>query len=85
MKNGCGMNDCFYGSVTVGERGQIVIPSEARTELGIEPGDKLLVMKHPIYSGLMVAKIDALREFVDEFARGVEMLDAAQQPEEAKA
>ena len=38
---------CFYGTATVGERGQLVIPSEARTELGINPGDKLLVMKHP--------------------------------------
>ncbi len=85
MKECSGMNENFYGSVTVGERGQIVIPSEARADLGIEPGDKLLVMKHPIYSGLMVAKIDALREFVDEFARGVEMIDKAEQKEEAKA
>lgn len=85
MKQGCGMNDCFYGSVTVGERGQIVIPSEARAELGIEPGDKILVMRHPIYRGLMVAKIDALKEFVDEFARSVEILDGAQEAAEVKA
>jgi AbrB family looped-hinge helix DNA binding protein len=34
----------FYGSTTVGERGQVVIPVEARKELGMEPGEKLLVL-----------------------------------------
>jgi AbrB family looped-hinge helix DNA binding protein len=33
----------FYGSVTVSERGQIVIPVEARKNFGIKTGDKLLV------------------------------------------
>ena len=64
----------FYGSVTVGERGQIVIPAEARAELGMQPGDKLLVMKHPMHAGLMVFKIEAVREFLDEFARAVEVI-----------
>jgi AbrB family looped-hinge helix DNA binding protein len=34
----------FYGSVTVSERGQIVIPVEARKDFGIEVGEKLLVL-----------------------------------------
>lgn len=33
----------FYGVVTVSERGQIVIPAEARRDFGIEVGDKLIV------------------------------------------
>ena len=33
----------FYGSVTVSERGQIVIPVEARKDFNIRTGDKLLV------------------------------------------
>jgi len=33
----------FYGSVTVSERGQIVIPIDARKDFGIKTGDKLLV------------------------------------------
>ena len=32
----------FYGSVTVGERGQVAIPAEARREQDINPGGKLL-------------------------------------------
>jgi AbrB family looped-hinge helix DNA binding protein len=36
-------NKKFYGSITVSERGQIVIPSEARKDFNIRTGDKLLV------------------------------------------
>ena len=34
----------FYGSMTVGERGQVVIPAEARRDMDIAPGTKLIVM-----------------------------------------
>ena len=32
----------FYGTTTVGEKGQVVIPAEARQAMNIEKGDKLL-------------------------------------------
>ncbi|MDD5155869.1 MAG: AbrB/MazE/SpoVT family DNA-binding domain-containing protein [Candidatus Omnitrophica bacterium] len=32
-----------YGAVTVGERGQVVIPAKLRKVFGISPGDKLFV------------------------------------------
>ena len=35
----------FLGSTTVSERGQVVIPQEARTTLGLKAGEKLLVFK----------------------------------------
>jgi AbrB family looped-hinge helix DNA binding protein len=78
-RKGSQFDECFYGSVTVGERGQIVIPSEARTEMGIQQGDKLLIMKHPAHHGLMVFKIDSARAFLDDFAA---MLDQAERREE---
>lgn len=34
----------FFGSATVGERGQIVLPIELRKKIQIQPGDKLIVM-----------------------------------------
>ena len=37
----------MYGTATVGTKGQIVIPSDAREELGIEPGDKLYIAGSP--------------------------------------
>jgi AbrB family looped-hinge helix DNA binding protein len=64
----------FYGSVTVGERGQIVIPAEARSDMNIEPGDKLLVMKHPIHQGLVVVKFEAMKEFLEELDRDLDQV-----------
>lgn len=57
----------FHGATTVGERGQVVIPAAARRELGIEPGDKLLVFQHPVGPSLMLTKTEALRAMVDEW------------------
>ena len=34
----------FYGTVTVSERGQIVIPANARKDFGIRTGDKILLV-----------------------------------------
>ena len=34
----------FYGTVTVSERGQIVIPANARKDFGIQTGDKILLV-----------------------------------------
>lgn len=67
-------NESFYGSVTVGERGQIVIPAEARADMDYNPGDKLLVMKHPTYDGLVVFRLESVREFLDEFSRHIDAI-----------
>ena len=37
----------FFGAVTVSDRGQIVIPAQARRDLGIAVGEKLLVIGGP--------------------------------------
>ncbi len=64
-------DDYFFGSATVGERGQIVIPAEARSALGIQPGDKLLILKHPVYQSLMVAKFEAMNDFIEGFKQNL--------------
>jgi AbrB family looped-hinge helix DNA binding protein len=78
-------DDAFYGAVTVGERGQIVIPAEARAELGIQAGDKLLVMRHPVYKGLMICKIDELQMFLNEFSEFVQRMQKSAQQQEEEA
>ncbi|MBC7327370.1 AbrB/MazE/SpoVT family DNA-binding domain-containing protein [bacterium] len=52
----------FIGSVTVGERGQVVIPIEARHRLGLNAGDKLLVFVNPLNNGIFLIKPSALEE-----------------------
>ncbi len=59
----------------MGERGQIVIPVEARSEMGIQPGEKVVIMRHPIHKGLMVFKLDAMREFLDEYSAGLAQIE----------
>ncbi len=37
----------FFGKATVGTKGQIVIPAEARKTLGIKPGDSVIIISGP--------------------------------------
>ena len=37
----------FFGTVTVGQRGQVAVPAQARKHLGLEPGDHLVVLTDP--------------------------------------
>ncbi|MCL5292506.1 MAG: AbrB/MazE/SpoVT family DNA-binding domain-containing protein [Actinobacteria bacterium] len=55
----------FFGSVTVGERGQIVIPAAAREALNIKAGDKLLVFRAHS-KALMVINSNDLAEYVSK-------------------
>ena len=75
MKCEMSLENLFYGSATVGERGQVVIPAGARKEFDIHPGDKLLVMKHPHEGGLMLCKIDAMRELVASLTEGLSAIE----------
>ena len=54
----------FYGSVTVSERGQIVIPAEARKDFGIEVGEKLLVLGD-LDKGIAITKATAIMRMID--------------------
>lgn len=54
----------FYGSVTVSERGQIVIPAEARKDFSIAIGDKLLVFGD-MKMGIWVATFGILEKNIE--------------------
>lgn len=55
----------FFGSATVGEKGQIVIPAEARQKLDIKPGDKLLIFRGMHGKpALSVMKAEQVSEYV---------------------
>lgn len=53
----------IFGTVTVGERGQIVIPKKARTIFDVKPGDMLLVLGDEA-QGIGLVKPEALIGFV---------------------
>ena len=54
-----------FGTAKVGERGQIVIPKEAREFFGIEPGDTLLILGKS-ETGLIVSKPEALNDLAQK-------------------
>ena len=51
----------IFGTVKVGEKGQIVIPKEARDTFGIKAGDTLLVLGDA-ETGIVVSKPDVMNE-----------------------
>ena len=51
----------IFGTARVGEKGQIVIPKEARQIFGVQPGDTLLILGDE-ETGIIVTKPDVLRE-----------------------
>ena len=63
-----------FGTAKVGDRGQIVIPKEAREFFGIEPGDTLLILgKHE--TGLIVNKPEALDDLANRIFQSVDKED----------
>ena len=65
----------LYGTVKVGDRGQVVIPAEARKELGIKPGDLLFVMAGRNRRGIAMVKADTMREFAEKIMQGLEIAE----------
>ena len=60
----------IFGTVKVGEKGQIVIPKEARRIFGINPGDTLLVLGDEA-QGLAVVKADVMQELAVNILKGL--------------
>ena len=74
----------FYGSVTVSERGQIVIPADARRDFGIRTGDKLLVFGD-LERGLGIATFAIMQRTMTGTADLFREVGTTMKPEENKA
>lgn len=61
----------IFGTVKVGERGQIVIPREARDKFDIKAGDTLLVLGDEKW-GIAVTKSDVLQKFASDIFQKME-------------
>lgn len=54
-----------FGTAKVGDRGQIVIPKEARELFNIEPGDTLLILGEE-NKGLIISRPELLKNLADQ-------------------
>lgn len=68
----CHFSEALYGTVRVGDRGQIVIPVEARNDLGIKPGDKLMVVREPAIEGVVLVRMEALESLISHLTEIME-------------
>ena len=59
----------YAWSVTVGEKGQIVIPKQARELFGIEPGDSLLLLGD-IRRGIAIPPKESIPAMFDHVFEG---------------
>lgn len=60
-----------FGTVRVGEKGQIVIPKEARALFGIKPGDNLLVLGDDA-TGIIISGPEAVQDLAKEIFKNME-------------
>ena len=64
-------NKKYAGAVTVGTKGQIVIPKEARAMFGIEPGDTLILLADET-RGIAIPPKEAFQECLEKMLGGEE-------------
>ena len=59
----------IFGIVKVGERGQIVIPKEAREQYGIKAGDSLMVLGDQ--KGIAMLKTEVFQAIINQAMGGL--------------
>ena len=64
----------FYGTTTLGKKGQAVIPVEARKAMGIKTGEKLLVfgMKS---DAVVFVKLSNLKKMASHLEKGLKTIN----------
>lgn len=64
----------LYGTATIGSKGQVVIPADAREELHLKPGDRLYVLGAMNGAGVVFLKEDMLESLVEQMSAQIEGL-----------
>jgi AbrB family looped-hinge helix DNA binding protein len=62
----------LFGTATVGTKGQVVIPADAREAYDIKPGDRLYVVGSEKAGVVSFLKEDQLRAMVDHITDSIE-------------
>jgi len=62
----------LYGTATVGTKGQVVIPADARDALDIQAGDRLYVVGSQEKKWVGLIKEEQLRDMLDHLTNNLE-------------
>ncbi|MFA5105008.1 MAG: AbrB/MazE/SpoVT family DNA-binding domain-containing protein [Candidatus Margulisiibacteriota bacterium] len=66
-KKGTGKNpELTFDVVTVGERGQIVIPSKIRKSLSLKAGEQLIVIENPIAKAVVLLSPERISSAIEQ-------------------
>lgn len=61
----------ILGTATLNEKGQLVIPAEARNEFGLQAGSKLVIMKSPHRKALVLIRAEEVEAMVKDLANAL--------------
>lgn len=64
----------LYGTVSVGTKGQVVIPVEAREAFNIKTGDRLYVVGAPQHGWVGLLKEEQMQDVIDHLTEKLESL-----------
>lgn len=58
----------ILGTATLNEKGQLVIPAEARADMNIGPGSKVVIMKSAHSQALIVLRAEEVEAMLKDFS-----------------
>ena len=61
----------ILGTATLNEKGQLVIPIEARNKLDLKAGSKLVIMSSPYRPALVLIKAEELEAMVEDLSNAL--------------
>jgi AbrB family looped-hinge helix DNA binding protein len=67
-------SDLYFTTVTVGKKGQIIIPAKLRKELSIAPEEQLVILSGPHQEGFAVLKTKSFIERQEKFKKLTEQI-----------
>lgn len=69
-------NKTFFGTATLGEKGQVVIPAKARKALELNKGEELLVFGMAS-DMIVISKLSMVQDIVNHLSRDIKTMRKA--------
>ncbi len=64
----------FWGSATVGTKGQVVIPAEAREVIGLKEGEKLLIVSPSDSEAIVIIRPNILEQHLKAMQTNIDKI-----------